>query len=40
AVNRILEDIVKATSPKQIKVIGEFNPRGGISSKIEVIYPK
>ncbi|MEW6007451.1 MAG: preQ(1) synthase [bacterium] len=40
AVNRILEDIVKATSPKQAKVIGEFNPRGGIISKIEAIYPR
>ncbi|MEW6482341.1 MAG: preQ(1) synthase [bacterium] len=40
AVNRILEDIVKATSPKQVKVIGEFNPRGGIISKIETGYPR
>ncbi|MEW6681014.1 MAG: preQ(1) synthase [bacterium] len=40
AVNRILEDIVKATSPKQVKVIGEFNPRGGIISKIEASYPR
>ncbi len=39
-VNRILEDIVKAGSPKQAKVIGEFNPRGGISSRVEAGYPK
>lgn len=40
AVNRILEDIVKASSPKKIKVIGEFNPRGGITTKIEASYPR
>ena len=39
AVNRILKDIVKACKPKWIKVKGEFNPRGGIRSVIEVKYP-
>ncbi|MCM8785233.1 MAG: preQ(1) synthase [Candidatus Omnitrophica bacterium] len=39
AVNRILKDIVKAIKPKWIKVKGEFNPRGGIKSIIEVKYP-
>lgn len=40
AVNRILQDILKACNPKEIKVIGEFNPRGGISSKVEAKYSK
>lgn len=39
AVNRILQDILTACHPKEIKVIGEFNPRGGISSKISAHYP-
>ncbi|MCM8772272.1 MAG: preQ(1) synthase [Candidatus Omnitrophica bacterium] len=39
AVNRILRDIVKYAKPKWVKVRGEFNPRGGIKSIIEVKYP-
>jgi 7-cyano-7-deazaguanine reductase len=37
-VNRILDDIVKACQPRQLKVIGDFNPRGGISIKVEAEY--
>ncbi len=33
-VNRILKDIVSACKPKKVKVIGEFTPRGGISTII------
>lgn len=40
AVNRILEDIVKACHPVSAVVIGEFNPRGGIKSVIEARYPR
>lgn len=40
AVNRILEDIVKACDPVKASVIGEFNPRGGLVSTIEVNYPR
>ena len=40
AVNRILEDIVAACSPVQAKVIGDFNPRGGIRSVVEARYPR
>ncbi len=39
-INRILEDIVSACGPKKAKIIGEFNPRGGISTKIEVEHPR
>ena len=40
AVNRILEDIVAACSPVRATVVGDFNPRGGIRSVIEVSYPR
>jgi 7-cyano-7-deazaguanine reductase len=40
AVNRILEDIVAACSPARATVVGDFNPRGGIRSVIEVSYPR
>jgi len=40
AVNRILEDVVRACRPKRAAVIGEFNPRGGISSVVEAVYPR
>jgi 7-cyano-7-deazaguanine reductase len=38
AVNRILQDVVKACSPKWAEVRGEFAPRGGIKSIVEVTY--
>ena len=34
AVNRFLEDVVKACRPLSATVIGEFTPRGGVYSKI------
>ena len=40
AVNRILEDVVKACRPMKARVIGEFNPRGGMKSVVEVQYPR
>lgn len=40
AVNRILEDVVKACRPKRAMVIGEFNPRGGMKSIVEAHYPR
>lgn len=40
AVNRILDDIVKACRPVSADVSGEFNPRGGIKSVVEVHYPR
>lgn len=38
AVNRILEDIVAACQPRKAMVRGDFNPRGGISIKVEVEF--
>jgi 7-cyano-7-deazaguanine reductase len=40
AVNRILEDIVKACSPKKASVTGKFKPRGGMKSTILVCFPR
>jgi len=40
AVNRILEDIVKACHPVRASVTGEFNPRGGIKSVVEAHFPR
>lgn len=34
AINRILRDLVKALEPLEISVIGDFTPRGGISTKV------
>lgn len=39
AVNRILQDLVKACKPKSATVRGEFNVRGGMRSVIEARYP-
>jgi len=38
AVNRILDDMVAACKPRHAVVVGEFNPRGGISIKVDVEY--
>ena len=37
-VNRILDDIVAACKPRKAIVCGDFNPRGGISIKVEAEY--
>ena len=34
AVNRILDDLVAASSPRYMEVVGDFNIRGGIKSVI------
>jgi 7-cyano-7-deazaguanine reductase len=39
SVNRILDDIVKACHPRRLKMIGKFNPRGGIAITVSVEYP-
>ena len=39
AVNRILQDLVKACRPVWVEVTGSFTARGGLSSKIEARYP-
>ena len=38
AVNRILDDLVAVTKPKWMKVVGDFNVRGGIKSVITATH--
>ena len=39
-VNRVLQDVVKATRPVWCVVRGEFRPRGGISTTVEARWPR
>jgi 7-cyano-7-deazaguanine reductase len=39
-VNRVLEDVVRATKPRKLTVLGDFTPRGGIYSKISASYER
>ena len=36
--NRILDDIVRAISPRRAVVMGDFSPRGGIGIRVEAAY--
>src|SRR5437660_1250958 len=38
SVNAILDDLVAACQPRRMIVIGQFTPRGGISSRITARY--
>jgi len=40
AVNRILDDLVRAVRPRRMTVNGVFNPRGGIAITVEAAYPR
>ncbi len=40
AVNRILEDVVRACQPKWVVVRGEFTTRGGMRTTVEARYPR
>ena len=37
--NRVLDDLVKAVRPRQARVSGEFNRRGGIAITVTADYP-
>jgi 7-cyano-7-deazaguanine reductase len=37
-VNRILDDFVAAVQPRKLTLVGDFTPRGGISSVLTVEY--
>ncbi|MBF0468511.1 MAG: NADPH-dependent 7-cyano-7-deazaguanine reductase QueF [Desulfamplus sp.] len=39
-VNRILDDMVDMLEPLYMEVIGEFTPRGGVSSMASAVYEK
>ena len=38
--NQILDDFRDACKPKKIKVVGRFNPRGGISTCVTARWPE
>jgi 7-cyano-7-deazaguanine reductase len=40
AVNRILEDVVRACRPKWAMVTGEFTMRGGMRATVEARFPR
>jgi 7-cyano-7-deazaguanine reductase len=40
AVNRMLRDIVAATTPAWCVVRGEFTPRGGLTTTVEARWPR
>jgi len=37
-INRILDDLVAACQPRKLTVVGDFNVRGGISSRVVARY--
>jgi len=39
-INRMLEDFVKACQPRWAKIVGEFNPRGGIKTTVSREYKR
>ena len=38
SINTILDDLVAACRPRRMRVIGQFTPRGGISSRITAVF--
>jgi 7-cyano-7-deazaguanine reductase len=40
AVNRILRDLVAALNPVSITVVGDFSPRGGISTRVTASWSR
>ncbi len=40
AVNRMLRDVVRAVRPQRCMVRGVFTPRGGLTTTVEVQWPK
>jgi len=40
AVNRILDDLVASSSPRWMRVVGDFNVRGGVKSIITATHGK
>lgn len=39
-INQILDDLVAACSPRRMTVTGDFNVRGGISSRVVAVYER
>lgn len=39
-VNKILEDFVRASKPRWVRIVGEFNIRGGIKTTVTAEYKR
>ncbi|MBR8830992.1 MAG: NADPH-dependent 7-cyano-7-deazaguanine reductase [Chroococcopsis gigantea SAG 12.99] len=39
-INQILDDLVAAAEPLEMKIKGDFNPRGNVHTVVEVTYTK
>ena len=39
-VNQVLDDVVKACNPVWAVIVGDFRPRGGISTIVEATHPR
>jgi len=39
-VNQVLDDVVKACNPVWAVIVGDFRPRGGISTVVTATYPR
>src|SRR6202040_3409615 len=39
-VNQVLDDVVKACDPVWCEIVGDFRPRGGISTVVTARYPR
>jgi len=40
AINQILDDLVAACRPRRMTVVGDFTPRGGITTTVTATYHK
>jgi 7-cyano-7-deazaguanine reductase len=38
AINTILDDLVAACQPRRMRVIGQFTPRGGITTRVTAVH--
>src|SRR5262249_15703189 len=38
SINTILDDLVTSCRPRKMKVVGHFNPRGGMTARITAVY--
>ena len=38
SINTILDDLVASCQPRRMKVVGDFHPRGGMTSRITAVY--
>lgn len=38
--NRIADDLIRALKPRRLRLLGQFNTRGGIHTDVEVTHPR